>query len=124
MYLMSAADIARVMSATAIPCAVGQIGGRGTGAQRGGLLMRVFVTGASGWVGSAVVPELVNTGHHVVGLARSEASADALAAAGAEGHRGSLEEVRSLRGGAAKPHRVIQLAFMPCLALYEAAHPA
>src|SRR5437899_10261522 len=84
--------------------------------------MRVFVTGASGWVGSAVVPELVNTGHHVVGLARSEASADALATARAEVHRGSLEELDSLHEAAAKSDGVIHLAFIHDFDQYEAAN--
>jgi nucleoside-diphosphate-sugar epimerase len=73
--------------------------------------MRVFITGASGHVASAVIPELLSAGHQVVGLARSEASAATVASAGAEVRRGDLDDLETLRAAAADADGVIHLAF-------------
>ncbi|TVZ02791.1 SDR family oxidoreductase [Trebonia kvetii] len=74
--------------------------------------MRIFVTGASGWIGAAVVPELISAGHQVLGLARSDASAKAVAGMGAEVLRGDLHDTGVLRAGTLDSDGVIHLAFV------------
>jgi nucleoside-diphosphate-sugar epimerase len=83
--------------------------------------MRIFVTGASGWIGSAVVPELISAGHQVLGLARSDASAQAIADMGADVLRGDLNDAGILRAGTLDSDGVIHLAFIPGRPGFEAA---
>ena len=81
--------------------------------------MRLFVTGAAGWIGSALVPDLLAHGHEVVGLARNDANAERLSALGASVHRGDLTDLDSLRAGARDADGVVHLAYVHDFTRFE-----
>jgi nucleoside-diphosphate-sugar epimerase len=85
------------------------------------VFMRIFVTGATGWIGSAVIPELLNAGHQVLGLARSDTAAASVAALGAEVQPGDLDDLDSLRAGAAACDGVVHLGYSHDFSRMEAA---
>src|ERR1700744_3562615 len=99
--VMSVTDVSNRHHFTAAPL---------TAEPEGTPAMRVFATGASGWIGSATVTELLAAGHEVTGLARSDASAAALEAKGARVRRGDLDDLASIRAGAEDAEAVIHLA--------------